>query len=636
MRDFFFLPRVAGLPGMRQYPATGVRKNRNNAMRILLIDLASDDGAAAKAIATTLAGKAEIEISRPAGNGSGQHGDNAGFDLLLLCGDDAAALQGACRSLAANAAAPLLVLGPCDRVETAIALMKAGAADILVRDADGGWQERLPDAVSATARRPPPKPPRNRQGRCEEGGRLERIVDGSSVPTFVIDSRHRVTHWNRACTRLTGIPAAKIVGTGEHWQAFYTEPRPCLADLIVDGTAASDIGRYYAGKGHRPSPVLSGAWEAEDFFPGFGEGGRWLFFTAAPLHDSRGAIVGAIETLVDVTERRHAEALMQESEQRLRQIVDGSAVAAFVIDRSHRITHWNRACAALTGVPAESVLGTREQWRAFYPAERPCLADLVVDGADDQFKRFYGSKKIHRSSIVEDGFEAEDFFAAFGDGGRWLYFTAAPLRNARGEIVGAVETMQDITEKKRAEEELRRSEERYRLLSITDGMTGLFNARHFAQRLTEEMDRSQRYRHPLSLMMMDVDNFKRFNDTWGHVEGDQVLIRLAECITACLRRTDQAFRYGGEEFVVLLPETRMDEAIAAAERVRAMFGESRFLPEGADAEVSCTASIGVTLFIPGESPRDFVARADSGTYEAKRQGKNRVIRILPRSGDLPD
>lgn len=315
--------------------------------------------------------------------------------------------------------------------------------------------------------------------------------------------------------------------------------------------------------------------------------------------------------------------------QRLAQIIDGSSVAMFVIDGEHRVTQWNRACEALTGIVAGEVIGTREHWRAFYTEERPCLADLIVDGPlDIPLTRYYGSKKIHRSAIIDGGFEAEDFFAAFGNSGRWLYFTAAPLRDDSGRVVGAIETLQDITEQKRAEDQLRQSEERYRVLSITDGMTGLYNARHFAQRLREEMDRCERYRHSLSLMVLDVDNFKQFNDTWGHVQGDQVLIQLAECITACLRRTDQAFRYGGEEFVALLPETNLDEAEAAAERIRALF-ERCDVGTISGTRIECTASIGVTAYVPGETPRDFVARADSGTYEAKRQGKNRVIRILP-------
>ncbi|MFA7291534.1 MAG: diguanylate cyclase [Rhodocyclaceae bacterium] len=462
---------------------------------------------------------------------------------------------------------------------------------------------------------------------------LRQIIQCSSVATFVINRKHEITHWNRACEILLGRTAETTIGTRTLARMVYHHDRPLLADLVLDGADDSLITHFYDGR-YRKSSLIDGVFEVEDRFPDLPGGERWIHFAAAPLHDDTGETIGAIETLIDITERKRAEERMQESEQHLAQIVDGSAVATFVIDGEHRVTHWNRACAALTGLPADELIGSREQWRAFYPGERPCMADLVLDGAiEEHLAHYYQGKKFHRSSVVDGGFEAEDFFPNFGNNGRWLYFTAAPLRNGQGDIVGAIETLQDVTEQKRAEENLRTSEERYRVLSITDGMTGLFNARHFAHRLREEMDRCQRYQHPLALMVLDVDNFKQFNDNHGHVHGDQVLIQLADCITRCLRCTDQAFRYGGEEFVALLPETDLDEAEAAAERVRAMFANAVISPT-VDQPVQCTASIGVTTFIPGESPRDFVARADSGTYEAKRLGKNRVIRITPKAGDF--
>ena len=222
-----------------------------------------------------------------------------------------------------------------------------------------------------------------------------------------------------------------------------------------------------------------------------------------------------------------------------------------------------------------------------------------------QWKSAWRSTTARRNTIrrrwLPAATEAEDFFPTFGSNGRWLYFTTAPLRDAQGKLIGAIETLQDITEQKRAEEQLRQSEDRYRVLSITDGMTGLYNARHFAQRLRDEMDRAERYHHSLALLVLDVDNFKKFSDTWGHVQGDQVLIQLAECISACLRRTDQAFRYGGEEFVALLPEADLDKAEAAAERIRSLFVCCAIMP-APDQEVTCTASIGVTTFVAGESP----------------------------------
>ncbi|MBW1989108.1 MAG: diguanylate cyclase, partial [Deltaproteobacteria bacterium] len=112
-----------------------------------------------------------------------------------------------------------------------------------------------------------------------------------------------------------------------------------------------------------------------------------------------------------------------------------------------------------------------------------------------------------------------------------------------------------------------------RRLAVTDGLTGLYNSRHFYRILDTEIHRSLRYGHPLSLLLADLDRFKAFNDRFGHIEGDRVLSRVADAIRSCLRRMDTAFRYGGEEFTVLLPETAVADAAIVAERIRAAIGK---------------------------------------------------------------
>lgn len=238
---------------------------------------------------------------------------------------------------------------------------------------------------------------------------LTQLLEGNPVATFVIDAEHRVTHWNRACEVLTGVSAVEMIGRNEQWRAFYAEPRPVLADLIVDQAVEVAVATFYDSKFKR-SELIDGGWEAEDFFPAFGENGRWLFFTAAAIRNDENEIVGAIETLQDVTARKQAEAALHDSTAFLSQIIDGSSVATLVINAEHRVTHWNHACEVLTGMSASNVICTENHWKAFYAGRRSIMADLVLDGAGDvEVGRLYHGR-YRQSALVQGGYEAEDFF----------------------------------------------------------------------------------------------------------------------------------------------------------------------------------------------------------------------------------
>lgn len=162
-----------------------------------------------------------------------------------------------------------------------------------------------------------------------------------------------------------------------------------------------------------------------------------------------------LDTFVDRTASRAALAAEAHTRQVLAHVIDGNPVPTFVIGADHVVTHWNRACELISGMKASDVIGTTDQWKAFYPAQRPTMADLIASGALEKDVDLHYHNKFRHSTIVPDAFEAEDFFPGFGHGGKWLHFTAAPLRDRDGHITGAIETLVDVTERRLAEEALR-------------------------------------------------------------------------------------------------------------------------------------------------------------------------------------
>ena len=164
----------------------------------------------------------------------------------------------------------------------------------------------------------------------------------------------------------------------------------------------------------------------------------------------------AVLTGQDLSDIRHVQTSLLDVSRVLYQIIENNPVATFVIDKSHRITQWNAACAQLTQREAVDMMGRDDAWRAFYSEPRPLLADLILDGAvETERERLYG-KRCSRSPHLANAYEVEGYFPNFGQDGRWLYFTAAPLVDTHGEVVGAIETLQDVTRRRQAEDELRR------------------------------------------------------------------------------------------------------------------------------------------------------------------------------------
>ncbi len=171
-----------------------------------------------------------------------------------------------------------------------------------------------------------------------------------------------------------------------------------------------------------------------------------------------------------------------------------------------------------------------------------------------------------------------------------------------------------------------------RRLAYTDGLTGLYNYRSFRDRLIQEVDRANRYHRALSLIMLDIDYFKLYNDTHGHLQGDRVLTNVAHVIKELSRASDIVARYGGEEFALILPETDRVSAVALGARLREAIEQHAFLGEDCLPDHTLTISVGIANHTPPDSDDALIEAADLALYQAKRDGRNRLAvwqRSLP-------
>ena len=244
------------------------------------------------------------------------------------------------------------------------------------------------------------------------------------------------------------------------------------------------------------------------------------------------------------------------------------------------------------------------------PAAAELLGRDAGQIAREPLERLLGEPEFIRQRLADPEHKAE--IVPYNH--RYLLINAATIRNDAGQITGSAVLLRDVTDQQRLEDELRRQ-------STTDGLTGLYNRRFLDERIRYEYDRSLRYQQPLSVLMFDIDHFKRFNDEHGHERGDEVLRRVGATLKSTLREQDFPCRYGGEEFVGILPHTSSDAAAAVGERLRQIIA-------GLDIDGSrVTISLGLaTLPMAAmDSPERLIKTADFALYEAKRDGRNRLV-----------
>jgi diguanylate cyclase (GGDEF)-like protein/PAS domain S-box-containing protein len=346
----------------------------------------------------------------------------------------------------------------------------------------------------------------------------------------------------------------------------------------------------------------------------------WLATLKAPLRDRFGNIFGLITHNRDITARKGLELALAQSRARLDAALSNMADGLVMVDASGKLLLCN------------------EQYAALFPK----TADLRVPGADHRdilrvavARGEYAVRPEEVEAWIEDivAFEKTDSRReiTLADG-RWL-----DVKTRQTETGESLTIFSDITAAKRAEAELRLANDELNRLAHRDGLTDLMTRRAFDDALAREFGRAQRTQTELSLLLIDVDFFKRFNDRYGHQAGDECLRSVSACIAAVVRRPgDSAARYGGEEFAAILPETDSKGAFVIAEKLRRMIRELEIAHADSDKDV-VTASIGVATFTGGRSQiaiADLIRRADEALYGAKSAGRDRVHGWRPHVAEV--
>ncbi|HHW36604.1 MAG TPA: diguanylate cyclase [Bacillales bacterium] len=312
-----------------------------------------------------------------------------------------------------------------------------------------------------------------------------------------------------------------------------------------------------------------------------------------------------------IDELKIAEEQLQEQKEFSDNLIQNSTTATFVINAAGNITIWNKACEELTGLKAQTILGTSDHWKAFFEEPHPCLADLII--RKDQINHY--SIPYDKSRIIPDGLHAEGWFILNNSLNHYLYFDAAPLYNHKGELTAVIETLMDMTDKKR-------NEDKIKYKAYHDPLTELPNRNYLQKAIGKALLHAKEENRMIALLFIDLDGFKIVNDTHGHDVGDKLLKIAANRLNKYAGEFDTVARLGGDEFVILFQEVNKpsDTGIIAQNIINEI---NKPIVIG-NSELFVGATIGISLFPNnGKDNETLMRHADLAMYHAKKKGKNR-------------
>lgn len=415
------------------------------------------------------------------------------------------------------------------------------------------------------------------------------IIESMGDAVLVVGTRNRLVDANPAAQRLLGWQTSPIGQTLEqalaNWPELLTISQ-AENSLKLEATRSMD-GKYFTYE-----------------------------ITSAPLTDLAGGLAGRALIIHDITQHKFTEETLRQSEKRFRDLVDLLPVGIYETDNEGKIIFANRTALEMFGYTSDDFAA---------------LARITLDVLLPEEQR---RSQNQRKQAIENGIATGQEYTALRKTGETFSVLIRSRAIEPGNFhAGTRGVIIDNTEQKKVDEALREAylvaEEANRelhkamveldTLATTDKLTGAFNRRRFEEIIEYEVNQANRYQRQLSLVIFDIDFFKRVNDTFGHQVGDLVLAEIAQVVTANIRKSDSLARWGGEEFTILAPGITLPQASQLAEKIRLVLSAHPF-PKGA----SITVSLGVAEFHKGDIPDRLLKRADDALYRAKTNGRNRV------------
>jgi diguanylate cyclase (GGDEF)-like protein/PAS domain S-box-containing protein len=417
----------------------------------------------------------------------------------------------------------------------------------------------------------------------------EKVIDQASVWINVLDSNGRIVLWNRAAEEITGYRRDEVMHSDEVWELMYPDPE--VRGEILEKVA--EVLRNEDAMAGFETTILTKQGQE-----------RVISWYTSSLEGVEGdEPAGTIAIGQDVTDIREAENTIRRRDRQLVTLMDNLPGMAYrcLYDEHWTMKFVSSGCRDLTGYDPDELLDNRVvSW-----------ASLIGDDENDRLVR-----EVETAIGSAEPFSLE-YPVERKDGGKvWVWERGRAV--AEGDDLVLEGIIIDITDRKALEEEL--SE-----MATRDALTGLLDRREATRLLEEEILRARRYQRSLALLWIDLDHFKQVNDQFGHAAGDTVLCGFSELLSSRVRQVDLISRFGGEEFVVVLPEMDLSEAQQSAERLRQLVSSS---PQKLDngRSVNLTMSVGVAIFPDhGADASALIAAADQAMYHAKAAGRDRVV-----------